>query len=168
MRSRKCFLPTCACCVGLGLFFLKVYFTVVVTPSVPMGVWRITHTPLTRGVFIRFCLPDTQINEDIHRKIPRGWCSNGLMPMLKPIVAVGGDVVAINNRHVFINGHEIEPNGSIPKDAPFPPSFTGSYTLKQDELWVQSTYHPHSVDSRYFGPIHRRDVLSTTVPFFLW
>ena len=43
----------------------------------------------------------------------------------------------------------------------------GRYVVGNDALWLLSTHHPLSFDSRYFGPIAVTDVLSRVRPLWL-
>lgn len=44
----------------------------------------------------------------------------------------------------------------------------GDYTVKPGTVWVASTFHPGSYDSRYLGPIREAQVLFRLRPLWLF
>ncbi|WP_413766598.1 S26 family signal peptidase, partial [Vibrio vulnificus] len=41
------------------------------------------------------------------------------------------------------------------------------YELKSDEYWLSATNHPHSLDSRYLGPVKGSNILYEATPVWL-
>lgn len=156
---------------------LGVHWTL--TESVPRGVYQRTHTPLVRGTLVAFCLPLSLADFGWQRgyiaRVPDlplfRECPFGYQPLLKPITAVAGDVVEVTPETVTINGtlmvhsqtQEYDRAGRLLPHVPW-----GRYVLAAGELWVMSTYHPLSWDSRYFGPIQAETVIATVVPLWVW
>ena len=96
-------------------------------------------------------------------------CPHGFQPLLKPIVAVAGDVVELTPNTVSINGRAQSHSATVDHDSqgrPLPHLPWGRYLLGPGEMWVMSTLHPNSWDSRYFGPIRLETVIATAAP--LW
>jgi type IV secretory pathway protease TraF len=69
--------------------------------------------------------------------------------ILKPVVAISGDWVCLRGDQLFVNQHYL---ASVFGD--------GNYQIKHicrwllaDEIYLLSTAHPRSLDSRYFGPV---------------
>jgi|AntRauTorckE5430_2_1112549.scaffolds.fasta_scaffold11358_2 type IV secretory pathway protease TraF len=75
--------------------------------------------------------------------------------LLKMVVAIEGDEVSISDSQLFINGQF----GGLLVHSHYPPAITGSYILKQDEIWVSGTQET-TVDSRYIGPINTNKVIA--------
>ncbi len=75
---------------------------------------------------------------------------------MKPVVARSGDVVSVSKRGVAVNGRAIPNSAPLLKDTanrPLTPWRFGAYTVQPGTVWVVSSYHSRSFDSRYFGPI---------------
>lgn len=149
------------------------------TDSAPKGIYRLTHEPLIRGALVRFCLPTTEAQLGYERgyisKTP--WysflrqCPSGFEPLLKPIVAVAGDMVTLTPYGVWVNGQHVSMSFSQDQDShgrPLPHWQHGNTTLVRGEFWALSTLVPNSWDSRYFGPIHTEQVLGTATPWLVW
>jgi conjugative transfer signal peptidase TraF len=96
-------------------------------------------------------------------------CPLGYQPLLKPIVGLAGDVVELTPDTVIINGTSLTHSATVDHDSqgrPLPHLPWGRYLLAPGEVWVMSTTHPNSWDSRYFGPIRVESVIATATP--LW
>ena len=108
--------------------------------SEPLGIYRLTHEPLTRGAFVVLKLP------------------------LKQIAALPGDTVRVTPEGSYVNG-KLWPYSGIPANAPnhFP---FGTYRLHPNEMWVLGD-NPLSYDSRYFGMIPESLVNATAKPLFI-
>jgi conjugative transfer signal peptidase TraF len=143
------------------------------TASAPRGLWRIE--PLTgaveRGQWVSVCPPDEPW---FGRARERGWlapgrCPGGFEPLLKQVGAAPGDILSVGAWGVEVNGRPL-PNsaplvverGGVRLD-PFP---AGSYAVEEGEVWLISTYSPASLDSRYFGPMARAQIVGAARP--LW
>ena len=149
------------------------------TDSVPAGLYRRSHAPLVRGQLIAFCLPSATA----HFGWERGYlyrvpdisllreCPHGYQPLLKPIVALAGDVVELTPDTVRLNGHALTHSATVEQDSvgrPLPHLRWGSYLLAPGEVWVMSTFRANSWDSRYFGPIRVASVIATAEPVWVW
>jgi type IV secretory pathway protease TraF len=110
------------------------------SPSEPLGIYRLTHEPLTRGAFVVLKLP------------------------LKQIAALPGDAVRVTPEGSYVNG-KLWPHSGIPASAPnhFP---FGTYLLHPNQLWVLGD-NPLSYDSRYFGMIPESLVNATAKPLLI-
>ncbi len=96
----------------------------------------------------------------------RGACPGGIEPIGKPVVAVAGDVVEIGERFVSVNGRRLE--GEVARldsrgrrMVRWKP---GRYELGAGQLWLHSSYHPRSLDSRVYGPVEQSAVQEVLVP----
>ena len=110
------------------------------SPSEPLGIYRLTHEPLTRGAFVVLKLP------------------------LKQIAALPGDTVQVTPEGSYVNG-KLWPHSGIPASAPnhFP---FGTYLLHPNQLWVLGD-NALSYDSRYFGMIPESLVNATAKPLLI-
>jgi conjugative transfer signal peptidase TraF len=141
------------------------------TASMPMGLWRVTdnHAPLRRGEIVTVCPPDTrQVQEGSTRGyIPPGSCPGDYEPLVKPVAAIAGDVVAVSPAAVRVNGRLLPNTAQLAQDSagralrPFP---VGTYRVASGEVWLLSGHDRRSFDSRYFGPVPEADVQGIARP----
>jgi conjugative transfer signal peptidase TraF len=135
----------------LGLAGLRIN----TTNSLPMGIYIITqdeHAPL-----VEFCPQGASSALSSARGYrPPGFCPDGSVPLMKPVIACPGDTVALSAESIRVNG-KLMPN-TAPRSVdtagrPLGVWPSGVYAVTPSTVWVASTYHPDSFDSRYFGPI---------------
>jgi len=143
------------------------------TPSMPLGLWRMVpdHAALRRGDVAVVCLPDTALVRAGTERgyIPPGNCPGGFEPLVKPIVATAGDIVAVSAAGVAVNGQEVHGTAQLTHDSagrPLRPVPAGAYPVARGEVWLLSGHDPRSFDSRYFGPVPEADVQGIARP--LW
>jgi len=124
--------------------------------SLPMGLYIVTTDPA--ATLVEFCPASpfaTQSSERGYRT-PGITCSDGAVPLLKPIVARYGDLVEMTPAGIKVNGCLLPKTAPLPKDSlsrtltPWP---SGVYRVQSGTVWVASSYHRGSYDSRYMGPI---------------
>jgi conjugative transfer signal peptidase TraF len=143
--------------------------------SMPVGVYLSfpASADLHPDDLIAFCIPKgtaTKIfeNRNYLPKSERCSQSSGLFPILKPVVAVHGDVVEITESGVTVNGHHITNSkvirtDSMDREMPHLP-IGWKKKLTHEEFFLLSTHTKRSLDSRYFGPIYYPLVLAQTKP----
>jgi conjugative transfer signal peptidase TraF len=98
-----------------------------------------------------------------------GPCTGGAQPVLKPVVAIAGDVVEIRPEAVVVNGQRLPESSSAAVDSfgrPLPHAAWGRHVVGPDELWLVSTRVRNSWDSRYLGPFSVAQVRAVARP--LW
>ncbi len=138
------------------------------SPSLPVGLYAVADTDTS---LVEFCPAEPFARLSILRGYrDRGTCPDGAGPLLKPIAARSGDVVNFSASGITVNGkllHNTAPLALDTKGRPLVHWPFGHYLVTADTLWVASSYHPRSFDSRYFGPIaisairdHLRPVLT--------
>ena len=117
-----------------------------VTGSMPGTIYKLGHGE--KGSLASFCSPIA------HPSIGYGACPDGSMPLLKRVVAVGGDRVTAADHGVQINGQPLPNSRPVDLDTQGRalPHLRGIFTLKQGEIWAAGE-HSNSFDSRYFGPV---------------
>ena len=142
----------------------------MLTPSLPLGIYRTVNGPPTRGTIVMACLPERAARLALERGyVWRGSCPGGAVPLGKIVLGVPGDTITLTIDGVALNGHVV-PNSQLrardSRGRPLQHYAYGSHVLTPGELWLFSPYHPLSFDSRYFGPVESTAVLSRLAP--LW
>lgn len=152
---------------------LLVGFRVNHTHSFPPGVyWRAFKAPVV-GDLVIFEPPQTPLFELAfeRRYLGPGGVWQRYEPMLKRLVAIGGDRVTIDDAGVTVNGRVVKNSKPMPVDEagrPMPQYRLQEYRLGADEVLLMSDYSPTSFDARYFGPIPRAQIQSVAWPVWTW
>jgi conjugative transfer signal peptidase TraF len=125
------------------------------SPSLPMGVYIVTSD--RRANLIEFCPAEPFAALSLLRGYrDPGACRDGGTPLLKPVVANAGDSVELSERGISVNGVLLPNTAPLLNDTKgrnltaWP---LGRYTVTSGTVWVASSYHSRSFDSRYFGPV---------------
>jgi conjugative transfer signal peptidase TraF len=134
--------------------------------SLPMGLYMRTSDP--RAGLIEFC-PEGRFAVESSERGYRtsGFCPDGAVPLLKPIVAQPGDTVEMSAGGITVNGRLLPSTAPVAKDRlgrrlePWP---NGRYAVEAGTVWVASSYNRGSYDSRYMGPIPTRLIRSRLKP----
>ena len=139
------------------------------TSSLPVGLYLETGDAPTRGSIVMACLPPDMARLARERSyVPRGVrCSGGTGPIGKMVLALAGDTVVVSASGLEVNGCPVPNSRPRPFDSrgrPLPNPRKGRYILRAGELWLASPYSLLSFDSRYFGAIAARSVLSVVRP----
>jgi conjugative transfer signal peptidase TraF len=125
------------------------------SPSLPMGLY--VTTAGSAANLVEFCPAEPFAALAIIRGYhDSGICLDGAAPLLKPVVARPGDVVELSTRGISVNGALLSNTAPLSKDTKGRPLKAwpfGRYVVAAGTVWVASSYHPRSFDSRYFGPI---------------
>jgi len=125
------------------------------SPSLPVGLYVVT----TNGAanLIEFCPAEPFAALSLIRGYrDAGSCQDGGAPLLKPIVAKAGDAVELSGRGISVNGLLLPNTAPLSKDIkgrPLEPWHFGRFPVAPGTVWVASSYHSRSFDSRYFGPV---------------
>ena len=142
------------------------------TASMPRGLWRVqAREPIPRGAIVTVCPPDqADIRAAAHRGyIPSGGCPGGYEPLVKPVAAVAGDLVAVTPQGIAVDGKSVAGTKPLAEDEagrPLHPIPPGAYRVAPGEVWLLSGHDPRSFDSRYFGPVPAANVTGVARP--LW
>jgi conjugative transfer signal peptidase TraF len=143
------------------------------TPSLAQTVWRVTpvRRPLQRGQIVSFCPPDNAIIRQARARLylGPGICPGGTEPLLKRIEALGGDRVSLGEAGVSVNGVLLAGTSRLRSDwrgRPIAVIGLGTRLIDADAFWAGATAHPHSFDSRYFGPVPLSHVIGVATPIF--
>jgi conjugative transfer signal peptidase TraF len=125
------------------------------TNSLPKGIYLITSDE--NAPLVEFCPSGVfSVLSSMRGYRPPGLCPDGRAPLLKPVIAHPGDTVVLSEEGFRVNGRLL-PNTAPQRIDSAGRTLTawpaGIYSVTPATIWVASTYHPKSFDSRYFGPI---------------
>jgi len=150
-----------AAILGLGLH-------VNLSASAPRGLYRAVAGTPRRGAWVAACVsPEAAALGRARGYLWPGPCVGGVQPVMKPIVAVAGDVVELGPDAVIVNGRRLPGSVSADVDSlglPLPHGVWGRHLVAADEFWLVSTRVPNSWDSRYLGPFSRSQVRAVAWP----
>ena len=141
-----------------------------VTPSVPLGIWRVhTADSLVRGDVVTVCPPDNETSRMARARgyLMHGSCPGSFIPLIKPVGAVAGDRVMINAAGVHVNGRLVPDSRPLKRDTagrPLAVAFKGEREVPEGRIFVVSSYNRLSYDSRYFGMVPVANVRGVAVP----
>jgi conjugative transfer signal peptidase TraF len=142
-----------------------------VSPSAPRGLYRVAAGIPERGAWVIACLsPDAAALGRARAYLGPGPCPEGVQPVIKPVVAVAGDVVDLGPDAVVVNGRTLPGSSSADTDSlgrPLPHAAWGRHVVAPGEVWVVSTRVPNSWDSRYVGPVARSQVRGVARPIWV-
>jgi conjugative transfer signal peptidase TraF len=149
---------------ALALFVLPRHLLVNWTPSLPVGLYAVNYSPLpAKGALVTACPPGPLAAEALARRyLTRGSCPAGTMPMLKSVVAVPGDRVAVELDGVWINGKLLAHSSPFKEDRAGRPLSATRFRgrIPEGSVWLYGN-HPRSWDSRYFGPLPTTSITHT-------
>jgi len=147
--------------IGIGITFASFHIAgslglrINTSPSLPPGLYIITKD--VSASLIEFCPVEPFAALAIARGYrDAGGCQDGAAPLLKPVVARSGDIVDVSRDGISVNGVLLPNTAQLASDAkgrPLEGWPYGRYTVAAQTVWVASSYHPRSFDSRYFGPL---------------
>ncbi len=153
-RARSIAFVVTASLVGLFVIVGKAGVRINTTPSLPVGLYveADSTSPL-----VEFCPAEPAASLAVARGYrARGNCPDGASPLLKPVVALAGDVVEISSKGISVNARPLPHSAPLVKDTegrPLQHYPYGRYVVASGQVWVASSYNARSFDSRYYGPI---------------
>jgi len=158
--------------LALFLVCFVLGFKINTTRSIPVGLYRVSNEPITKGAYVIFCPPQHEVFNKAQKRgyIGAGWCPGGFGYMMKQILAAKGDSVSVAADGVKVNDLLL-PN-STPHEAdnlnrPLP-HYRTKRVLNDSEVLLMSNASATSFDARYFGPIHRSQINAVIRPIFTW
>ena len=135
-----------------------------ITPSEPVGIYRLVPGEAERGTLILLQQPHDPAATILRPYVPAN------LPLIKRVAAIPGDVVQAGAHGVYVNGRLWPDSVPLTHDQegrslrPYP---FGVYRVAAGRLWVMSN-HPRGLDSRYFGPVPASSVISRLAPLATW
>jgi conjugative transfer signal peptidase TraF len=133
--------------------------------SAPLGFYDIDSRLPTRGE-LAVIKPPPLIELMI---VARGILPPSV-PLVKQVAAIGGDEVCRSKEPqgaIAINGKVVAEVLDQDREGRPLPSWDGCIRLVDGEFFLLQP-HPHSFDSRYFGPVLRCDILGVARPLWTW
>ncbi|MDQ0563048.1 conjugative transfer signal peptidase TraF [Rhizobium mesoamericanum] len=142
-------------------------FRVNLTPSEPLGLWRIEapSRAIAVGDLVFVCAPVKPLFEEARRRLylARGLCPGGDAPLIKAVAALPGQRVEIG-KNVSIDGRLL-PSSNVRRvdgaGRELKPFAGGIVPLGY--LYLHSSF-VSSYDSRYFGPVPETGLLGLARP----
>jgi len=161
---------TTALCLLLGLLVLQAVPCVLlnVSRSLPRGLYWRKDSSVSLGDFVVVCAESIESAQWITARgyTGKGRCADGTAPLLKTIAAIGPARVTVTDCGVTIDGQAIPESKPLPIDsnARVLPARHGETVLSNDQIFLLSTHHRLSLDSRYFGPVQKATITMTVTP----
>jgi conjugative transfer signal peptidase TraF len=148
--------------LGLIVLLGSQGFRVNLTPSEPLGLWRIVEPdrPILIGDLVFICPPDTDAIRVARARgyLRFGLCVGRVAPLIKTVVATSGQVIEIHG-DVRIDGRPLPHSRVARTDG------QGRQMVHYDggvvppgAVFLHSEF-PGSFDSRYFGPLPMDGIL---------
>ena len=137
------------------------------TPSEPLGLWRIEETDraVTTGDLVFICPPQTPLFAEARRRlyVARGLCPGSIAPLIKMVAGLPGQRVQIG-QSVSIDGRALSSSTLRNLDGAgrLLEPYAGG-VVPPGMLYLHSPFKS-SYDSRYFGPVPERGVLGLARP----
>ncbi len=155
--------------LGMWVYGIRINMT----RSLPLGLYLQTDDP--KAKLVVFCPAVGAMDESASRGY-RGHsyglgCLDGAPPLLKPVIATPGQNVTVTSKGIVVERRLLPNTAPLSFDAKHRPLRAwppGDYVVEPGTLWVASTFHPGSYDSRYLGPIRREQVLYRLRPLWLF
>jgi type IV secretory pathway protease TraF len=88
------------------------------------------------------------------------------VPLLKPVAAVAGEQVCIEQRWLQIQGTWVGPVLHEAHGMALP-QWRGCHIVQEGDVFLASAV-PNSLDSRYFGPVPITSLTGQATPLFTW
>jgi conjugative transfer signal peptidase TraF len=146
-------------------FFADRQVVINTSPSVEPGIYLRSSAAPTVGAIVDFEIPAAA---QPYIRARSGYSGESWY-ILKPIVAGPEDQVDTLGDWLVVNGKRIAPMPPRQDSAGRPlPFWHASRRLADDEFFVFSARIPNSFDSRCYGPIQRREIMSVRWPLITW
>ena len=160
--SIKC--VTAIALIGLGFLAVKP----LINP-VPLVIWNVSESVPLGWYFVAKHQPNLG---EIAVIKPSAWVqiytsSRGYLPqnvwLLKPVFAAHPSIICRLGAYVFVDGKLVARAKTTDKMHRLLPVWKGCKILTPAQFFVLG-HHRDSFDSRYFGPIEKRQVIGTAIP----
>ena len=143
-------------------------FYINTTPSLPVGLYRIADEPVSKGAYVAFCPPQSDVFDWAVTRgyINSGNCPGGTGQLLKRVHAVAGDTVLIDETGITVNGQWLLNSTPLSTDTfgTVLPQHHFNAALGESEYLLLSDLNPHSFDARYFGVINHAQIVHVVRP----
>ncbi|WP_084368196.1 conjugative transfer signal peptidase TraF [Rhizobium sp. RU36D] len=148
--------------LGLIVLLAGQGFRINLTPSEPLGLWRIVRPdrPILVGDMVFICPPDTAAMREARARgyLRFGLCAGWVAPLIKTVVAASGQVIEIHD-DVRINGRLLPYSRVARTDGQGREmEWYDGGVVPPGTVFLYSEF-PASFDSRYFGPLPMDGIL---------
>ncbi|MBY3299951.1 conjugative transfer signal peptidase TraF [Rhizobium laguerreae] len=146
-------------------------YRINLTPSEPLGLWRIIplYRPVAVNDLVFICPPTTAEMQEARARgyLRSGSCPGGVAPLIKTVIAVAGQHVEIGasvsvERRVVSSSSLAQRDGKGRPLSPFP-----SGVVPPGYVFLHSAFRG-SYDSRYFGPVPISGILGLAQEVFTY
>lgn len=164
-QRRRAALILLTASTGAVLFVMAAFlggYRMNLTPSEPLGLWRIVPLDRSAGVddLVFICPPETPRMRQARARgyLRSGLCRGGIAPLIKTVIAIAGQHVEIG-ASINVNGRVAPSSDLALRDgngrplSPFPSGF-----VPRGQVFLHSPFLG-SYDSRYFGPLPASGIL---------
>lgn len=144
-------------------------FIINLSPSEPLGIYKIRQSQsIQRDDVVAICLSGKYQKTGLSR----GYLVTGIRcketaPLIKTVIAIPGDTVVLENNRIIVNG----------KVHPYITKYFDSHDRKLEVFprgvyrdtnayWLIGTNSLNSWDSRYWGGVDRKQILSRVTRIF--
>jgi len=164
---------TCGVLFSLGAIGIAAGLRINTSPSLPLGVYRLTGEAISKGAIVIFCPPLTPAFAEAKTRgyIGVGFCPAGHGAMIKKVSALAGDSISVNDEGVYINDRQLPNSVPLATDAggrTLPHYRVTHKKLNRTEVLLMSDSNGKSFDARYFGPINTAHISGVISPLFTW
>lgn len=142
-----------------------------ISNSEHVGLYILNLDPakkISRGDLVAFCIPLDFARLAFRRTYFKAsdQCPAHVIPVLKRVYGIPGDLVGLTQKGVVINGRMIPNTRRLERDTRNNPITHVRFEGRRSEyLLLAPTYHL-SFDGRYFGPVSREQIIGTVTPLF--
>lgn len=148
-------------------------FRVNTSPSIPLGIYRTTTSPLSVGSYVLLCPENKEpfITAQKRDYIGAGYCPGGLGYMFKRVAALPNDIITTTANGMYINGKLYPDSKPFHHDAlnrMLPIWHAHQTRLKAGEVVLMTQGDKNSFDARYFGPLPKQQIVSVVRPVLTW
>lgn len=142
--------------------------------SMPRGLYLVGPLQeVERGQVVALCISNASAAAIYKARDylgPSSRCAVGLPPVLKPLVAMPGDLVEISAAGTSVNGQLLPNSRVFDTDSDGRPiehlPVGWSKRLAAGEYFALANVIERSLDSRYYGTVHRVDLQGRARPLF--
>ncbi|MBQ5469717.1 MAG: conjugative transfer signal peptidase TraF [Acetobacter sp.] len=143
------------------------------SPSIPIGIYRITSEPIKVGNYVLLCPENKEpfITAQKRGYIGTGYCPGGLGYMFKRVAALPNDIITTTANGMQINGKLYPDSKPFKHDAlnrVLPVWHATQTRLKAGEVVLMTQGDKNSFDARYFGPLPQQQIISVVQPVLIW